>query len=110
MEACVQYTSRERIWFIIVALVGFAGLNGVFVWALLARPETVWAAFQNPVAVAFVLEAFIMVGLLAYLVARWKVSQVHWAWFVFLSLVGGLAFALPAVLLWSASERTRQAG
>ena len=97
----MQYTSRERVWFLILAFVGFAGLNGVVIWALLARPDFVWSAVHNPVASAFIAEAFLMVGLLAYLVARWRVSQVHWAWFVFLSLVGGIAFALPMVLLWS---------
>ena len=99
----MQYTRRERICLSMLAVVGFAGLNGVFVWAVLSRPETLTSAFQNPVAAAFMAEAFLLAGVLAYLLARWKVSQVHWGWFVVLSLVGGIAFALPMVILWSAS-------
>ncbi|NOT27608.1 MAG: hypothetical protein HOP16_16095 [Acidobacteria bacterium] len=94
------YTSRERICFLAIAVLGFAGLNGVFVWALLARPEFVWSAMENPVAAVFIVEAFVMVGLLAYLLARWRLSTVHWGWFVFFSILGGLAFAVPVVLLW----------
>jgi hypothetical protein len=97
----VHYSARERFWLWTVALVGFAGLNGVFLWAMLTRPETMLSALQNPVAAAFIVEAFVLVGVLAYLLARWKVSQVHWGWFILLSLIGGIAFALPVVLLWS---------
>ena len=106
----MQYTRRERICLSILAVVGFAGLNGVFVWAVLSRPETLTSAFQNPVAAAFMAEAFLLVGVLAYLLARWKVNQVHWGWFVVLSLVGGIAFALPMVLLWSSRHRTKSPG
>jgi hypothetical protein len=96
----MHYTPRERVCFLTIAVLGFAGLNGVFVWALLARPELVWTAMENPVSLVFVLEAFMMVGFLAYLLARWRLTAVHWSWFVFFSIVGGLAFAVPVVLLW----------
>lgn len=45
---------------------------------------------------------------LAYLFRRWGVSRIPWPWFVLLSLVGSLLFALPAVLLWTDQlERTK---
>jgi hypothetical protein len=103
----MHYTARERICLLTIAVVGFAGLNGVFVWALLARPELVWTAFENPIAAVFIAEAFVMVGLLAYLLTRWRMSTVHWGWFVFFSILGGLAFAVPVVLLWR-GPRTRE--
>jgi len=37
------------------------------------------------------------------------VSSVHWMWFVVLSLAGGLAFAVPVVLLWTDRERRQGA-
>ena len=97
----VEYTSTERLGLTLIAVVGFAGLNGVFVWAMLTDPEMAMTALRNPVAAAFIIEAFILVGVLAYLLGRWKVSNVHWGWFVLLSIVGGIAFSLPVVLLWS---------
>jgi hypothetical protein len=53
------------------------------------------------VALAFVAEALLLVPLLAYLFTRWRVSTLGWGWFVGFSLVGGLLFAVPAVLLLS---------
>ena len=100
-QAATRYSTRERTWLAVLAVVGLVGLNGVFVWAMLADPDAMWSAFRNPVAAAFIVEAFVLVGVLAWLLAHWQLSRVHWAWFVLLSLVGGIAFAVPAVLLWS---------
>ena len=97
----MRYTVGERFWLGLLAFVGVAGLNGVFVWALLVRPDLLHAAMRNPVAAVFIVEALVMTGVLAYFLNRWQVSRLHWAWFVGLSLLGGLAFALPVVLLWS---------
>jgi hypothetical protein len=97
----MRCTATERFWLGLLAFVSIAGLNGVFVWALLARPDLLQAAMQNPVAAVFIVEALVMTGVLAYFLNRWQVSRLHWAWFVGLSLLGGLAFALPVVLLWS---------
>lgn len=90
-----------------LAFIGGAGLNGVFLWGLQAHPEWMSSALRNPIAVAFVIEAFLMVGMLAYLLRRWQVSRVHWVWFICLALLGGVAFALPVVLLWGGRSRPR---
>jgi hypothetical protein len=103
----MEYSPQERVWLGVLALVGGAGLNGVFLWALLVHPTWVSDALRNPVALAFVLEALVMVGVLAYLLGRWQVSRVHWAWFTLLALAGGIAFALPVVLLWRGNNERR---
>lgn len=104
----MPYSARERLWLWILAILGFAGLNGAFLWALITRPDAAFAVMRDPVAAAFIVEALVMVGVLGYLFTRWKVSSVHWLWFVLLSLAGGLAFAVPVVLLWT--DRRRQRG
>ena len=104
----MPYSARERLCLWTLAVLGFAGLNGVFLWALAARPDAAFAVMRDPVAAAFIVEALVMVGVLAYLFARWNVSSVHWMWFVLLSLAGGLAFGVPVVLLWT--DRKRQDG
>ena len=108
-QGTVEYTSRERMALAIFAVVGAIGLNGVFLYGLFVRPELIGDALSNPVACAFVIEALALVGLLAYLLDRWGVSRVHWGWFVLLSLAGGLAFALPAVLLVTRRRRDGEA-
>jgi len=101
-----RYTTRERVTLVLIAAVGFILVNGTFVYAVLSRPELLSSAMANPVASGFVLEALLLAGLLAYLLHRWRVSRVHWAWFVVLSLVGSIAFALPVVLLLSDRRAT----
>lgn len=96
----MDYTARERTWLCLLAIASAGGLNGVFLWAVVRQPGALWSAFQNPVAAAFIAEALVLTGVLAYLLGRWRVSRVHWGWFVALSLAGGLAFAIPVVLLW----------
>jgi hypothetical protein len=96
----IVYSGRERLWLSALALFTFFGINGAFVYGLLHR-DVLQAALANPLALAFILEALLLVGVLAYLLRKWDVSRVSWGWFVVLSLAGGLAFALPVALLWS---------
>jgi peptidoglycan/LPS O-acetylase OafA/YrhL len=93
------FSNRERTWLIVTAIVGGIGLNGAFVYGVM-QPDIIADAIRNPIAAAFILEAFVLVGLLAYLVHRCRASRLRWPWLVGLSLLGGLAFALPVVLLW----------
>jgi hypothetical protein len=100
MPDTVTYSRAERFWLGILAAFGFAALNGVFVYEAIVRPETIGSTLANPLALVFVIEALVLVGVLAYLLKKWGVSHVHWAWFVVLSLLGSMAFALPVALLW----------
>ncbi len=64
------------------------------------------AAWTNPLAAAFMVEAMVLVGVFAYLFQRWGVSRLGWGWFVFLSLLGSMAFAIPVVLLFPRRDRS----
>ena len=101
-----EYTPNERRWLVSLAVVGFVLLNSVFGYGLFFEPQTLMAALQNPISLVFIGEAFLMMAALAYLLVKWKVSRLHWGWFVGLSLLGSMAFALPIVLLWPYSKRT----
>jgi hypothetical protein len=101
----VEYTARERFWLWTLAGVGLVALNGAFIYAIVFEPGTLVAALTNPVAVTFIVEALVLVGVFAYLLQKSSVSSLHWGWFVFLSLLGSLAFALPVALLWPPRER-----
>lgn len=103
----MTYTPRERFGLVLLAVTGFGGINGIFLWTVLTRKEALLTAMKNPIAAAFIVEALLMVGVLAYLLAKWQVSTIHWAWFIVLALIGSLAFALPVVLLWSEYRQIR---
>jgi len=104
MNAPMTYTARERFWLWMLAVVGLVGLNGAFLYGTVARPDAMHAALTNPVSAAFIVEALLLMFVFAYLLGKWGVSRVSMTGFVILSLVGGLAFALPVALLWRRSD------
>ncbi|HEU4724081.1 MAG TPA: hypothetical protein VFU59_02160 [Candidatus Eisenbacteria bacterium] len=96
----IEYSPAERGWLAALAVAGFAGVNGAFFYGLLAQPGSLRAALTNPISLAFLVEALLMLAALAYFLGKWGVSRLSWRWFLFLSLLGSMAFALPVVLLW----------
>jgi hypothetical protein len=100
MSEQIQLTTRERNVLWIICLLGLLGPNGVFVYCAVFRWHDLPEAMRNPVAAAFIFEAFVVMALLAWLVRRFRIGVLPWAAFVLLSLVGGLAFSIPAFLLW----------
>jgi hypothetical protein len=99
----VEYQRSERFILWGLAVVGFLGINGAVLYALL-RPDVLQQALRNPLSLAFMVEAVLIMGALAYLLTKWQVNRLHWGWFVVLSLLGSMAFALPVVLLWPRRE------
>lgn len=100
MNREVDYTPGERRALMLIAALGLVGMNGAFLYGLLLEPALMGSALRNPVALAFVAEAFVLMGVLAYLLGRWGVAPLRWPWFVSLSLLGSMAFALPVAILW----------
>lgn len=101
----LDYTRGERLWLWALAAFGLLGVNGVFLWTLFARPEIMREALANPITIAYSVEALALVAALAWLFRKWGVSRVGWGWFVVLSLLGSLAFAIPVALLFPRRER-----
>ena len=88
-----------------IALFGLLVPNGLLVYWLVVELDGVQAVLDNHLAVAFILDAFLAVGLLAYLFAIEPPGPVRWPWFVLLSLLGGLGFGIP-FYLWLNRRRT----
>lgn len=108
MPRTSEYTPRERFWLWTLAVVGLLAVNGAFIYGLFFVPGAYAEAMGNPISLAFMVEAFLLLVALAYLLGRWGVARLGWGWLVALSLLGGLAFALPVVLLWGGrSQRER---
>lgn len=101
----IEYSHRERFWLWCLAVFSFFAVNGAFMYGLLFQPDAVVAALTNPIAAAFIIEALVLMGTFAYLLTKWGVGRLHWGWFIVLSLLGSMAFALPIVLLWPRRAR-----
>jgi hypothetical protein len=104
MTSTTAYNARERAALWTIAALGCLGLNGIFLYGTFVEPSMIDAAMANPLAVAFIVEALVLTGLLAYLLAKWNVTRMPWGWFVLLALVGSLAFAIPLAALWRRRE------
>jgi hypothetical protein len=105
----IEYRPSERLLLWSLGVVGLVLINGAFLYGL-SRPGVLQQALGNPVALAFMVETTLLMGALAYLLSRWRVSRLSWPWFVLLSLLGSMAFALPIVLLWPRGAGTSRPG
>jgi|SRR5215204_2003516 len=82
-------------WLLVVALFGVTVPNGLFIYWMLAEFNGLGPVLQDKLAVAFILDAFMSLGLIAVYLARNPIGPVRWPTFVALSIVGGLGFSLP---------------
>jgi hypothetical protein len=86
-----------------IALFGLIVPNGLFLYWLVYEYDGVMNVAQNKLALAFIMDAFLAMGLLAYYFARNPVGRFEWYWFIALSLLGGLGFSIP--LYWWLNKR-----
>lgn len=80
---------------LLIALFGLFVPNGLLLYWLLNEFNGLADIVQNKLALAFILDAFLVLGLLAYYFSSRPIGRVKWFWFVLLSLIGGMGFSLP---------------
>jgi len=88
---------------LLIALFGLVVPNGFFLYWLLYEYDGLANVAQNKLAIAFILDAFMVLGVLGYSFAKKPIGRVRWYWFIVLSLLGGLGFSLP--LYWWLNKR-----
>ena len=81
-----------------LAIFGFLIPNGVFVYSSITNQEAVEAAFANPISSVFIVEAFFLMFLFAWLLKKAKVEKPTGLVFIIMSLVGSMVFSVPAAL------------
>ncbi|MBA3241476.1 MAG: hypothetical protein H0T60_09665 [Acidobacteria bacterium] len=78
-----------------IALFGLLVPNGIFMYWLFYEYDGLTNVAQNKLALAFMMDAFLAMGLLAYYFARKPIGRVKWYWFIVVSILGGLGFSIP---------------
>ena len=96
------------MWLLAIALFGLVVPNGLFLYWAAVEFSTVGEVLANRLAVAFILDAFMALGVLAYLFAVRPLGPVRWPWFVVLSLVGGLGFSIPFYIWLNRRQGSRR--
>ena len=80
---------------LLIALFGLFVPNGIFIYWMLTEFSSMSDVTNNRLALGFIIEAFVVLGLLAYWFAKNPPGRIKWTWFVLFSLIGGLGFGLP---------------
>jgi hypothetical protein len=83
------------MWLLIVAFLGLIIGDGLFFYWLVYDYQGVRAVLEDRLALGFIVDAFLTLGILTVYFARTPPGRVRWPWFVALSLIGGLCFGLP---------------
>jgi hypothetical protein len=83
------------MWLLVVALFGLIVPNGLFVYWLVHDFHGIGTVLQDRLALSFILDALITLGVLTVHFARQPAARVAWPWFVLFSLAGGLCFGVP---------------
>ncbi|GEM_PF-1919554 len=98
---------KPLLW--VLSVVGFFGVNGVFLYYLFFRPGVVDAANANPVSMVFIGEAFLLMFVLAWLIRLFEFEKPGWIGFIVMSIAGSLAFSIPFFLLLHVGKKQHQA-
>ena len=95
----IHLNLKERRGLVLFAAFGMAAINGAFLWSIFAEGDLLGVALHNPLALAFIIEAFALVFLIGWLLRRQAMTRLNLFQFFILSMLGSLAFSLPVALL-----------
>jgi hypothetical protein len=100
-------TTEEKLLFAL-AIFGLVVPNGLFIYYFLFFPAVLWASFSNPIALVFMIEAFVLMILFGWLIHYHDYRSPGWLAFIVMSLIGSMAFSVP-FFLYLTSRRARNA-
>jgi hypothetical protein len=80
---------------LLIALFGLFVPNGIFIYWLFTEFQSVNDFLQDWLALGFIIDAVMVMLMLAYWFAKNPLGKVKWYWFIVFSLIGGLGFSLP---------------
>ena len=86
---------------LLIALFGLFVPNGLFIYWLFTEFDGMADVLNNKLALAFIIEAFLVLGMMSVYFARNPIGRVKWYWFVVLSIIGGLGFGIPFYYWWN---------
>ncbi len=83
------------MWLLIVACAGLIVGDGLFLYWLVYDFRGLGAVIHDRLALSFMVDGCLTLGILTVHFARTPPGRVRWQWFVAFSLFGGLCFGLP---------------
>ena len=93
-----EFSSRTKLLLLFFAVLALIGPNGLFLYAAFTQPALIQDANANPVALAFMIEAMMLLVLfLGYVWFKTR-SAKQVLLYLGLSFIGSLAFSFPVFL------------
>ena len=83
------------MWLLVVSAIGFVFPNGLFAYWIVRDGASIDQVLADRLALAFIIDLFLALGVMCYLAAMRPIGPVRWGWFLFLSILGGLGFSIP---------------
>ena len=80
---------------LIIAFFGLIVPNGIFIYYSAYEFSGLAEVMNNKLAIAFIIDAFMVLGFMSRYFYIRPIGKVKWYWFLILSLIGGLGFSLP---------------
>lgn len=94
----INLPGKVRFVALVIAVIAFLGPNGLYLYFSLTQPELNSAVMRNPIALAFIIEAFMLVAIFLGWVYRLTHSWKRVAIYFVLTMCGSLAFSFPLFL------------
>lgn len=90
-----EINTRHRTLLLIFAVIGLIGPNAMFLYYWITEPALLQEANANPIALAFMIEAMMLLGI--FLVYVWIKTQsaIQVLLYFVLTFAGSLAFSFP---------------
>ena len=97
---------REQTALLVLAIAGLIIPNGIFLRFAFSDSDYMKQALNNPVSLMFIAEAFFLMFLFAWLIRKMEIRKPGSSMFIVLSLLGSMAFSVPAALYLAFKEKS----
>ena len=91
----LTFTKCESTVLITLAMIGLIIPNGVFLYYFLSDQTITNQALSNPISLVFIIEAFVLMFLFAWLLKKVDCQKPTPISFIVLSLLGSMVFSVP---------------
>ena len=100
-------TDKVARIFLTISVTAFIGPNGLYIYTLFTDPGANLEAINNPIALAFMVEAIMLLCLFLYYVYCKTKSMKQVFLYLILSFIGSLAFSFPLFIYLDFKKNSR---
>ena len=105
----IENLKKSRPLLLIASILGFLLINCPFLYYALIATDVYSEGMKNGLALTFIGEAFLLLALFSFIIAKMGWKNPGWIFFLCMSILGSLAFSIPLQLyLMTKPEKSEQ--